>query len=102
MLGNLDLRQDGPDVIFPLTVRPQASRDEVVGVHDGALALRVTTPPVEGKANEASLRFLAKILGLPRSRLEIVKGERFRRKVIRVRNVQIEDLRERLSALERP
>lgn len=94
-----DLRQDGPDVTFPLFVHSRASRDEAVGVHNGALTLRVTAPPVEGKANEASLRFLAKTLGLPRSKLEIVKGERFRHKVIRVKNIQVKDLRERCAAL---
>ncbi|MBI3989691.1 MAG: YggU family protein [candidate division NC10 bacterium] len=102
MSVNLDLRQNGPDVTFPLSVHPRASRDEVVGVQNGALKLRVAAPPVEGEANEACLRFLAKTLGLSRSRLEIVKGERSRHKVIRVKNVQVEDLLERLSTLERP
>ncbi len=99
MSVNLELRQDGPDVTFPLSVHPRASRDEVVGIRNGALRLRVAAPPVEGEANEASLRFLAKILGLPRSRLEIVKGERSRHKIIRVKNVQVEYLREWWAAI---
>ncbi|MQC17891.1 MAG: DUF167 domain-containing protein [Chloroflexi bacterium] len=51
-----------------ITVRitPRASRDEVVGERDGLVLVRVTAPPVEGAANEALVRVLAKALGLPR------------------------------------
>jgi uncharacterized protein (TIGR00251 family) len=61
-------------------VQPRASRNELAGVHDGRLRIRLTAPPVEGAANEALLRFLADWLEVPRSAVRIVAGDSSRRK----------------------
>lgn len=73
-------------VTFEVRVQPRAPRTEIAGTHEGVLKLRVGAAPVEGKANEECLRFLAKILDVPRSSVEIVKGSSSRNKVVRVRN----------------
>jgi uncharacterized protein (TIGR00251 family) len=65
-----------------LAVQPGARHTEAVGVHDGCLKLRVAAPPVDGRANDEVLRWLARQLGLPRSRLRIASGETARRKTI--------------------
>lgn len=68
---------------FAVRVVPGASRDQVAGVADGALRVRVSAPPVEGAANDRLVRFLAKdLLGVPRSAVRIESGERGRSKVI--------------------
>jgi len=67
-----------------LKVQPGARRTEVQGVADGRLRLRLAAPPVEGKANEALLRWLADRLGLRVRDLTIVSGETSRLKRVRV------------------
>ena len=65
-------------------VIPNAPRTAADGVHDGALRVRLKAPPVDGKANEALVAWLAKCLGLPRSAIELVRGHSGRRKHLRV------------------
>jgi uncharacterized protein (TIGR00251 family) len=66
---------------------PRASRDEIKGMRDGVLLVRVTAPPVEGKANEAMRRLIAKRAGVPKSRVSIVRGERGRLKLVAIEGV---------------
>jgi uncharacterized protein (TIGR00251 family) len=82
-----------------LTVRlqPRARRDEVVGERDGVVVIRVTAPPVDGKANQALCRLIAKKAGVAPSRVEIVRGHTAREKVIRVAGVEDDALRAALG-----
>ncbi len=82
-----------------LTVRlqPRARRDEIVGERDGVVVIRVTAPPVDGKANEALCRLIAKKAGVAPSRVEIVRGHTAREKVIRVEGVDDAALRAALG-----
>lgn len=73
-----------PSADILVRVQPRASRDEVIGWRDGALAIRLTAPPVEGAANRACHRLLARVLDLPPSRIELVAGEKSREKRFRV------------------
>ncbi|HEY8607280.1 MAG TPA: DUF167 domain-containing protein [Noviherbaspirillum sp.] len=66
---------------------PNAKTNEVGGIHDGALRIRLQAAPIDGKANEALLRFLAERLGVPRSRVVLVHGQTSRRKVVDVQAV---------------
>jgi len=70
---------------FPVRVQPRARRDEVAGLQAGCLRVRLQAPPVEGKANKALVRFLAQVLGVSRSQVELVSGERSRTKRVLVR-----------------
>jgi uncharacterized protein (TIGR00251 family) len=80
--------QEGDDsVTFEVRVAPRASRNAIAGVHEGALKVSLTAPPVEGAANEALRKLLAKALGVPKSNIEIIRGERGRNKVLRIRGV---------------
>jgi uncharacterized protein len=65
-------------------VQPRASRSEVTGWRDGVLHVRLTAPPVEGAANAACREFLAQFLGVKRSQVELVAGEKAREKRFRV------------------
>lgn len=67
-----------------IRVRPGASRTAVGGSHDGALVVRVAAPAVDGRANEAALRALAKALGVRRRDVVLVNGATSRTKVIDV------------------
>ena len=97
------VRQEGGAASFRVRLQPKASREGIIGEADGILKLRVTAPPVEGRANEACLRLLAKTLDLPISRLRIVSGQHARLKTIRVTATSAQTIRANLSEiLEQP
>jgi uncharacterized protein (TIGR00251 family) len=66
-------------------VNPHASREEIAGVSAGRLVLKVTAPPVDDRANRAAVKLLARRIGLPPSRLEVIRGGHGRNKDILVR-----------------
>jgi uncharacterized protein (TIGR00251 family) len=67
-------------IVIDLSISPNAKRTEAVGMHDGALRLRLAAPPVDGAANEALRRWLADELKLPMARIELLRGASGRRK----------------------
>ncbi len=81
-------------ITFAVKVVPRARRDEIAGVEGDALKVRLNAPPVGGRANEALVKFLAAKLGIRRADVEILRGETARHKVVRVRGVNREKLRE--------
>ena len=76
------LRAQGDGVRLAVAVVPGARRTGADGLHDGALRVRLTAPPVDGKANEALLAWLASELGLPKRALRLAQGQTARRKAI--------------------
>jgi hypothetical protein len=72
-------------LVLSLRVQPRAKKDELVGPDGGYLKVRITAPPVEGKANNHLRRFLARELGVPQSRVELLAGARARLKRFRIR-----------------
>jgi uncharacterized protein len=77
----------GEKAQIEVRLRPRGSSDELIGVRDGVLQARVTAPPVDGKANRALCRLIAKRLGVAPSRVSVVRGERSRDKLVRVEGV---------------
>ena len=73
-------------MILEILVQPRANRNEVAGIHGDRLKIRVTAPPVEGKANEQIIKLLAKVFGVPKSHVMVLCGARSRNKRIGVRN----------------
>lgn len=65
-------------------VQPGAKRDAVVGLHAGAVKIALSAPPVDGRANEALIAFVAERVGLPRARVSLVAGASSRSKVLRI------------------
>ncbi|MFZ3331544.1 MAG: DUF167 domain-containing protein [Candidatus Acidiferrales bacterium] len=78
---------DGNAVAFRVRVQPRASRDAIAGEHGGALKVRLTAPPVEGRANNALCRLLAEHLNVPVSAVRIVAGEHSRNKRVSIAGV---------------
>jgi uncharacterized protein len=91
------LRQAGADVLLSLHVQPGAKKTEIAGQHGEALKIRLAAPPVDGKANECLIAFLAGRLGLPKSRLELVSGASSRAKRVRADDVTVADVMTRLA-----
>lgn len=77
-------RRDGQGWTLALRVQPGAARTVVAGRYGDALRVRVAAPANEGKANAELVRFVARVLDLPRSSVRIVHGERSRTKIVSV------------------
>ena len=76
-----------------IRLQPRAKREEVVGERAGAIVIRVTAPPVDGKANAALCAFIAKAAGVSASSVAVVRGQTSRDKVVRVDGVTLQALR---------
>jgi uncharacterized protein (TIGR00251 family) len=73
--------QDHPrGILITVLIQPKSSKNEIAGLHNDALKIRLTAPPVKGAANKMCLNFLAKCLNVPKSCLEIVSGHTSRTK----------------------
>jgi uncharacterized protein YggU (UPF0235/DUF167 family) len=84
--------------VLVVRLTPRASRSEVGAWQSGVLGVRVTEPPVEGQANEALCRLLARRLGVAAGRVRIIGGATARTKRVRVEGLSLEDVRQRLRA----
>lgn len=73
-------------VRLAVQITPNAKKTEVIGVLDDALKLKLQAQPIEGKANEALVRYLARMLSVPRSAVSIMHGQTSKRKLIEVRS----------------
>jgi len=74
----------GVSTTFSVRVLPRSSKEEVAGFSEGVVRIRLTAPPVENRANEALVKFLSRVLDVPRRQVEIVAGGSGRRKIVRV------------------
>jgi uncharacterized protein len=87
-----------PDgVSFAVKVHPRAKKNAITGELGDALKVSLTTPPIEGRANQACIEFLAKLLKVPRSSVTIASGQTSRNKVVRVAGLTAQQVRDRLG-----
>jgi uncharacterized protein (TIGR00251 family) len=83
-------RRSGAVLTLTLHVQPGAKRTEVSGLHGEALKIRLAAPPIEGRANEALLRFVADAFGVPLRQVELMQGGQSRHKVVAITGSQVE------------
>jgi len=76
--------RDGDNIVLTLHIQPGAKRTEIAGLHGDALKIRLAAPPVEGRANQILLRFLAELFDVPLRKVTLQKGGKSHRKVIHV------------------
>ena len=86
-----------PNALISVRVTPRTRIDELVGWQDGVLRVRLKAPPVEGRANEALCRYLASLMGIPASDVEVVSGVSARSKRVRVNGLTADEVRARLG-----
>ena len=84
-------------VTFAVKVVPRASKNQLMGIEGDAIKIRLTAPPVEGKANDALVKFLAQVLGTSRAQVEIVRGAKSKQKIVRVRGLTAEQLQNKIA-----
>ena len=78
----LHIQKNPRGVVFKVLVQPRASNNMFAGLHDDALKVKLTAPPVNNAANRMIIKFLAKALGVPKSSLEITAGHTSRNKQV--------------------
>ena len=84
----LDIKQEKSGASFAVKAAPRASRNHISQVSEGALKVRLTAPPVEGAANQALVKLLAKALGLSKSKVQVIKGFKSRDKRVLVEGLE--------------
>ena len=83
----LEIRDSKDGALLAVKVTPRASADKLAGIKDGRILVRLSAPPVDGKANQALVKYLAKALGLAKSGLEVVAGHKSRQKTVLARGI---------------
>ena len=78
---------------LPVRVHPGARRNAITGIHDGALKVSLTTPPTDGRANQALIAFLAGELHIPRAHISLLTGATSRSKTLRIAGLSADQLR---------
>jgi uncharacterized protein len=87
------------DLQVTVHVQPGAKTTACAGVHGDALKIRLHAPPVDGKANQALIAWLAKTLDCPQSAIELIRGQTSRRKILSIRTAQAEAVHRQLQTL---
>ena len=75
------------EITLKVYLQPKSSKNEIIGPYRDGIKVKVMAPPVEGKANEALIRFLSKELGVSPSSIEILKGNHSREKTLRISGI---------------
>lgn len=75
-------------LFLSIYLQPKASKDAILGLHDNEIKVSITAPPVDGKANQHLIKFLAKLVGVAKSKVTILKGELSRHKQIKIEGVR--------------
>lgn len=83
-------RRNGDELTLTLHIQPGAKRSEIAGLHGEALKIRLAAPPIEGRANEALLRFIADLFAVPLRQVELRQGGQSRHKVVAVNGSRVD------------
>ena len=76
-----------------ITVLPRSSKSEVTGIHDGLLKVRLSSPPVDGKANDECVKLFSKLFKVPKTDISIIKGDRSKRKKVKISGANADSIK---------
>jgi uncharacterized protein len=93
----LTIKETEEGVTFAIRVLPRSSKCELAGLQGDALKIRITAPPVEGRANEACIRFLASLFNVGKNRIAIEAGHKSKNKQVSIAGLTCGDVRAVLS-----
>jgi uncharacterized protein (TIGR00251 family) len=79
------LQEKSDGIILKVFIQPRSSKNMIAGLHNHALKIKLTAPPVDGAANKMCIKYLAKWLKIPKSSIEIVSGHKNRTKLLLLR-----------------
>ncbi|MEK7725404.1 MAG: DUF167 domain-containing protein [Acidobacteriota bacterium] len=84
----IDFTEKDDALIFQVRVIPRSSKSEIVGEYDGALKVKLNSPPVDGAANAELIKLLAKEFDVSKSRIEILSGQTSKQKQVKISNAK--------------
>ncbi|MFZ0294962.1 MAG: DUF167 domain-containing protein [Candidatus Sulfotelmatobacter sp.] len=93
----IPIQESNGSVTFAIKVHPRARKNAVTGELGNTFKVSLTSPPVDGRANEACIDFFAKLLKLPRTSITIASGQTSHKKVIRISGLSAEEIRRRIG-----
>ncbi len=95
----IDIQERKDGISFTVHVLPRSSKCSLAGIQDGAIKLKLTSPPVDGRANEECIEFLSDLLGVKKGQMDIISGQKSRNKIIRIEGITRADLEAHLFVL---
>ena len=90
-------KEQGGGTDIRVKVLPRSSKNQIIGKEEGAYRVKLTSAPVDGQANRALIKYLAKTLGLSKRNVNIISGERSRTKRVRIQGLATEDVNRQLE-----
>jgi uncharacterized protein len=87
------------NILISVRVQPGATKDIITGIREGSLSIKLCSPPVEGRANDSLIRFIADRLNISKSSIQIIHGIKNRKKLLEVAGISIEDAENALTPL---
>ena len=96
----LEFRAHESGITFPVIVQPRSKKKGVVGLSEGALKVKVTSPPIEGAANKAVIELLSQTLRIKKSNIEILKMKTARRKLILCKGISVNEMKSSIKNIE--
>ena len=75
----------GDDLLLAIRLQPRAAKNEWIGPHGDSIKIRLNAPPVDGKANQALIQFIANVFDVPKNQVELLSGHTGRDKRLRIR-----------------
>ncbi len=99
MIATFSVKESKNGLTFDIQVTPRAKRAGIAGQQDEALKVKVTAPPVEGAANDACIKLLAKELGLKKGQIGILTGQTSRRKTILIKEITKDELEKKIKGV---
>ena len=94
----IPIKEKAGGVVFLVQVLPRSSQCKLVGCQGDFLKIKITAPPVDGRANEECIRFLADVLGVKKDQVQIVSGLKAKKKTIAIEGLTIKAVEEVLAA----
>jgi uncharacterized protein len=92
-------RHSADGILLSVYLQPNAAKDQIVGQYEKSLKIKIAAPSVDGAANQALLKFLAKYFKLAKSNVVLVKGARSREKTVRLKNIVLTDFEDKIKKI---
>jgi len=91
-MNSIITEKDG-NCLVKCQIQPSASKNAIIGIHNQTLKISLTAPPVDGKANKDLCKYISKLSGIPKSKINIIKGEKSRSKTLLLEGIKAENLK---------
>lgn len=98
----LRLKKNGDGIVFSIQVQTRSSKNEICGIHGDLIKVKLTSPPIDGAANEGLIKFLSDKLDVSKWQIEIVRGHKSKNKLIKISGVKKERVDNLFKALHKP